>query len=230
MCRIELISQTSRWAGERGCPPGPWHPNSRPNLHPPQPTRGLRGRAAHAARGEESGPSSSQTVAYSEPLLGYRCYSFFYNILINLSDIVRKFRTSPGATGGGRVAQIPQCPLVTPGMSGGRLSKKEPEERPHAAPHRPAWRPRCVRTRMLPPSWFALVWAGRLSARRGAFRRAALQCCIARLTVLCVDASPYNFRCVIRKHYLRDEDHLCFILLLTLSTVLLLCLNGKIYY
>lgn len=50
------------------------------------------------------------------------------------------------------------------------------------------------------------------------------------LKVLLVYVSRYNFRCVIRKRYLRDKDHLCFRLLLTLSTILLRCLNGKIYY
>lgn len=134
---------------------------------PPEPTSiqppsrhggcGQRGRAAHGAHEEESGPSSSATVTYSELLLVFRCYSFFYNILINLSDIVRKFRTSPGAAGGGRVAQIPQCPLVTPGMSGGRLSKKEPKERPQSAPRRLLRRPLCVLTQIFSPSRFTLV-------------------------------------------------------------------------
>lgn len=196
-----------------------------------------------------------ETATSLELLFGFQRYSFFYNILINLPDIVRKFKTSPGAAGGGRVAQIPQCPLVTPAASVGKVPEKEPKDKqpcaspPSRAAAKLASLNQLVQFRFYTRTErFSLPWLAFRCDQRGSElpacavrcdifarrvytpRHIVLRYCILYFKVLLVYVSHYNFRCVIRKHYLRGEDHLCFILLLTLSTILLLCLNGKIYY
>lgn len=228
----------------------------RPSPHRQLLTGGLWGRRCPAsAQGRKRSLDFGDCHLLVELLSGFQRYSFFYNILINLSDIVRKFKTSPGAAGGGRVAQIPQCPLVTPAVSVGKVSKNEPKAKQSraSATSRAAAELASLNQVMqcrfyTPTERFSLPWfafcceqrgaeppacavLGDIFARRGYTpRHIVLRYCILYFKVLLVYVSRYNFRCVIRKHYLRDEDHLCFILLLTLSTILLLCLNGKIYY
>lgn len=145
------------------------------------------------------------------------------------------------------MAQIPQCPLVLPGPMLRPGSQPAPgrsipgRARPRSSPS-PASSRGAPATSLV----FSLTRRYPVFSSRGEHSassrkylkplkyfcvgRMSRRCCVLHHKVLLVYVSRYNFRCVIRKHYLRDKDHLCFILLLTLSTVLLRCLNGEIYY